>query len=281
MKRENMFKRIVATVLTTAMVVGSAVFAPEFSTTAHAATFEQGTFTLVADAESGASAPAIYTMPTKVQYNSQEKKPYPKDQYGYFKFTLSEDAWVYFAMSTSMHNEDDIDITTKIYGDESLSNQVAEIEYKYYRDVKSGNATAFLKKGTYYGCVHAELAALFGYFEGNVNVTGFGVPIKNCFKIKQKKKKKKTVVTIDNPLGEYSKYMQCINKGVGKQSLYKDLIWLDEGKWHGNKKTKVLDCNENDQFTFTVKKKTQKYTVMLEDINGKRYQKTFTVKVKK
>ena len=280
MKKENMFKRIVSTVLATALVVGSAAFAPEFTTTAHAATFEQGNLTVVADAEEGKNTPAIYTMPTKVQYRSSEKKPYPKDQKGYFNFTLAEDTWVYFKLSTSDHGEDDISATLKIFGDESLSNLVAEVKYTYY-DSKSTNASAFLKKGTYYGYVYAEFEAMFGYFEGNVNVIGFGVPIKNCFNIKQKKKKNKTVVTINNALGEYSKYMQCINKGVGKQSLYNSRIWLDEGQWHGDKKTKVLECNERDQFTFTVKKKTQKYTVMLEDVNGQRYQKTFKVKVKK
>ena len=280
MKKENMFKRIVSTVLATAMVVGSVAFAPEFSTTAHAATFQQGNLTVVADAEDGKNTPAIFSMPTKVQKDSREKKPYPFDQKGYFQFTLAQDTWVYFALSTSDHGEDDVSATTKIYGDPNLSNLVAEVKYTYF-DGESTNASAFLKKGTYYGYLYAEFGPMFGYFEGNVNVIGFGIPIKNCFQIKQKKKKKKTVVTINNPLGEYSKYMQCINKGVGKQSLYKNRIWLDEGRWCGDKRTKVLECNDNDQFSFTVKKKTQKYTVMLEDMNGNRYQKTFTVKVKK
>ncbi|WP_155834025.1 hypothetical protein [Butyrivibrio sp. VCD2006] len=280
MEKENLFKRIVSTVLATALIVGSAAFTPEFATEAHAEAFTPCNISMVANAENGNNTPGIFTMPTKVQHESRENKPYPKDQKGYFKFTLAEDSWVYFALSTSDHGEDDINVTTKLYGDENMSNQIAEVKYTYYNS-KSTNASAFLKKGTYYGYVYAEFGALFGYFEGNVNVIGFGVPLKNCFNITQKKKKNKTIVKIDNALGQYSKYMQCIPKGVGSQSLYNDRIWKDSGRWWGDKKTKVLECNENNQYTFTVKKKSKKYTVMLEDMNGNRWQKTFKVKVKK
>ncbi|SEL89235.1 hypothetical protein SAMN04487770_12012 [Butyrivibrio sp. ob235] len=279
MKKENLFKRIVATVLTTAMVVGAAVVSPAFGTDVHAENFTETTLQLFANAEDGASAPALFTMPCKLEEEGENERGYAKEAKGYFKFTLAQDAWVYFTSSTSSdRDKQSLSSRTKIYGDPNFSNQVAEFEDPYFTDAK--NDTAFLKKGTYYGYVYAHCDN-WDYFEGNVNVIGYGVPIASCFQIKQKKKHKKTIVTINNALGRFSKYMQCVPKGVGSQSLYNDRVWKDEGKWHGDDKTKVLDCNENDQFTFTVKKKSKKYTVMLEDINGKRYQKTFKVKVKK
>ncbi len=41
-----------------------------------------------------------------------------------------------------------------------------------------------------------------------------------------------------------------------------------------------MEANSAGKYTFTAKK-SGKYTVMIEDVNGNRYQRVFNVKVKK
>ena len=70
---------------------------------------------------------------------------------------------------------------------------------------------------------------------------------------------------------------------MGKSFLNKTNIWKSVksyGIYDGDKKTKILTVNSNDQYTFKAKK-TGKYTIMVEDNEGNRYQKVFKIKVKK
>ena len=277
MKKENIFKRIVSTVLATAMVVGSVALAPEFAQTAHATNIVQGNMPVVSNAEDGKNVPSVFTQSVRL---GEKSSNLPHDTKGYFKFVLGEDSWVHFTGSYSLCNNDGAGTIVKIFGDEAFSNEVLDYGWGYWQTEEEDSA--FLKKGVYYGYVYTSHEN-YKTFEGNVNVTAFAIPLSKVFKLNKKMKKGKTVVTINDTLGEYAKSVQYINRSVGKSFLNKTNIWKSVksyGIYDGDKKTKILTVNGNDQYTFKAKK-TGKYTIMVEDNQGNRYQKVFKIKVKK
>lgn len=166
-----------------------------------------------------------------------------------------------------------------IYGDPQFSNKILEVNMGYWRSHPEDYN--FIKKGTYYGYVYTEHEN-YDSFNGNVNVVGYAIPVSKIFKTKMKKKKGKTIVTLEDTLGTYAKGVQYINKVVSKANLEGSNVWkIKAFNWiGGDKRTKMLGANSAGKYQFKAKK-TSKYTVMVEDTKGHRYQKSFKVKVKK
>ncbi len=275
MKRETkIFNKIAAILLTMAMAFGTFVM-PDFTQTASA----EGAPALpvVSNVDEGANVGAVYSQRLDLGKESLGKA---HDAKGYFSFVLNSDSWVHFTGSYSLCENDGVGTDVKIYSDPNYSNSAIEYGFGYYR-YGDKEEYKFLKKGTYYGYAYTEHEN-YDSFTGNVNIVGYAIPVSTIFKAKMKKKKGKTVVTINDALGKYGRGMQYINKSVGKNSINNNSIWkiMAFGKWlGGSKKTKVMNVNANEQLTFKAKK-SGKYTLMVEDTAGNRYSKIIKVKVK-
>lgn len=275
-KRTNVLTRVAAIVLAAAMAFGGGLAVPEFSQTVHAENIVEGTLPVVSTVDEGASVAAVYTQHLNI---STRIKGLPKDAKGYFKFTLAQDSWVHVTGNYSLCNCDGAGTDIYIYSDPQFSHKAFEVKFGYWRsDEEDYN---FVKKGTYYGYVYTEHEN-YDSFNGNVNVVAYAIPISKIFNIKQKKKKGKTIVSMEDTLGQYAKGVQYINKSVSKSNLMGSNVWkIKAFNWiGGDKKAKMMEANTNGVYQFKAKK-THKYTVMIEDTKGNRYQKAFKVKVKK
>ncbi|MBE5843469.1 MAG: hypothetical protein E7302_04705 [Butyrivibrio sp.] len=278
--RKGLLKRVVAIALAAAMTFGGELVAPQFAQTAHAMEIVEGVLPVVNSADEGASVSAVFTQQIKLDDYKNDGSDVAK---GYFKFNVNQDSWVHFAGSYAFSVDVCVGSDVTIYSDPSFSNKVLDYQFGYGYWRKKKETAAFLKKGTYYGYV-CTVHENHPVFDGNMNIVAYAVPVSKIVNPKMSKKKGKTIVTFADSLGSYTNGVQYINKSVAKSQLGRDQsTWRKKvfSSWiGGDKKTKMMKTNSAGKYTFTAKK-AGKYTAMIEDIYGNRYQRTFKVKVKK
>ena len=144
----------------------------------------------------------------------------------YFKFTLAEDAWVYLGTGLSLNNHEGITVKVKLYSDASFSKEAGSYDYGYWTTKSDNEFTDVLKAGTYYGHIQVNHAN-FGDFDGNINLKGVAVPLKNLIKTDYKvsKNKSKATVTVSTGLGELFNFAQYRSGKVGSDGDKNATYW--------------------------------------------------------
>lgn len=187
----------------------------------------------------------------------------------YFKFTLEEDSWVYLGGSLSLNNHDGITVKVKLYSDAAFSKVAGAYEWGYYTSKKDNELTAVLKAGTYYGHIQMNHAN-YDDFDGNVNIIGAAVPLKDVIKLNYKvnKNKNKAAVTVTTGLGSFFDYAQYRKGKVGTDAVKNLEYWgfVNSFGWigSGDRKAVQIKLNDGNAAKFTVKNNGY-YTVRFTD----------------
>ena len=187
----------------------------------------------------------------------------------YFKFTIAEDAWVYLGTGLSLNNHEGITVKVKLYSDASFSKEVGSYDYGYWTTKSNNEFTDVLKAGTYYGHIQTNHAN-YGDFEGNINLKGVAIPLKNLIKTDYKvsKDKSKATVTVSTGLGELFNFAQFRNGKIGSDADKNATYWGRRNSFgwinSGDRKAVEIKLNDNNTMKFDVKKNGY-YTVRVTD----------------
>ena len=187
----------------------------------------------------------------------------------YFKFTLAEDAWVYLGTGLSLNNHEGITVKVKLYSDAAFSKETGYFDYGYWTTKSDNEFTGVLKAGTYYGHIQTNHAN-FGDFDGNINLKGVAIPLKNLIKTDYKvsKDKSKATVTVSTGLGELFNFAQFRNGKIGSDADKNATYWgcRNSFGWisSGDRKAVEIKLNDNNTMKFDVKKNGY-YTVRVTD----------------
>ena len=187
----------------------------------------------------------------------------------YFKFTLAEDAWVYLGSGLSLNNHDGVTVKVKLYSDAAFSKETGSYDYGYWTTKSNNEFTDVLKAGTYYGHIQTNHAN-YGDFEGNINLKGVAIPLKNLIKTDYKvsKDKSKATVTVSTGLGELFNFAQYRNGKIGSDADKNAAYWgyRNSFSWisSGDRKAVEIKLNDNNTMKFDVKKNGY-YTVRVTD----------------
>ena len=144
----------------------------------------------------------------------------------YFKFTIAEDAWVYLGTGLSLNNHEGVTVKIKLYSDAAFSKEAGSYDYGYWTSKSDNEFTDVLKAGTYYGHIQTNHAN-YGDFEGNINLKGVAIPLKNLIKTDYKvsKDKSKATVTVSTGLGELFNFAQFRNGKIGSDADKNATYW--------------------------------------------------------
>ena len=187
----------------------------------------------------------------------------------YFKFTLAEDAWVYLGTGLSLNNHEGITVKVKLYSDAAFSKETGYFDYGYWTTKSDNEFTGVLKAGTYYGHIQTNHAN-FGDFDGNINLKGVAIPLKNVIKTDYKvsKDKSKATVTVSTGLGELFNFAQFRNGKIGSDADKNATYWGRRNSFgwisSGDRKAVEIKLNDNNTMKFDVKKNGY-YTVRVTD----------------
>ena len=187
----------------------------------------------------------------------------------YFKFTLAEDAWVYLGTGLSLNNHEGITVKVKLYSDAAFSKEVGYFEYGYWTSKANNEFTDVLKAGTYYGHLQVNHAN-YGDFDGNINLKGVALPLKNLIKTDYRvsKNKSKATVTVSTGLGELFNFAQFRSGKVGNDADKNATYWGRRNSYgwinSGDRKAVEIKLNDNNTMKFDVKKNGY-YTVRVTD----------------
>ena len=187
----------------------------------------------------------------------------------YFKFTINEDSWVFLGSNFSLNNHDGLSVKYALYADAAFSKKVGTFEAGYWKDTSKQQLTAILKKGTYYVSILSKHEN-FGDFDGNINVVGIAVPVKNIVKTSYQlsKDKKSATVTFSTAMGNFFKYAQYRPGKVGRDAEKNDNYWgyLNSFGWipSTDNKTIQLKLNADNTVKFKVKRNGY-YTIRVTD----------------
>lgn len=187
----------------------------------------------------------------------------------YFKFTLAEDAWVYLGTGLSLNNHEGVTVKVKLYSDAAFSKEIGSYDYGYWTTKSNNEFTDILKAGTYYGHMQVNHAN-FGDFDGNINLKGVAIPLKNVIKTDYKvsKNKSKATVTVSSGLGELFNFAQYRSGKVGGDGDKNATYWGHRNSFgwisSGDRKAVEIKLNDNNTMKFDVKKNGY-YTVRVTD----------------
>ena len=187
----------------------------------------------------------------------------------YFKFTLAEDAWVYLGTGLSLNNHEGITVKVKLYSDAAFSKETGYFDYGDWTTKSNNEFTDVLKAGTYYGHIQTNHAN-YGDFEGNINLKGVAIPLKNVIKTDYKvsKNKSKATVTVSTGLGELFNFAQYRSGKVGNDADKNATYWGRRNSYgwlnSGDRKAVEIKLNDNNTMKFDVKKNGY-YTVRVTD----------------
>lgn len=187
----------------------------------------------------------------------------------YFKFTIAEDAWVYLGTGLSLNNHEGVTVKIKLYSDAAFSKEAGSYDYGYWTSKSDNEFTDVLKAGTYYGHIQTNHAN-YGDFEGNINLKGVAIPLKNLIKTDYKvsKDKSKATVTVSTGLGELFNFAQFRNGKIGSDADKNATYWGRRNSFgwinSGDRKAVEIKLNDNNTMKFDVKKNGY-YTVRVTD----------------
>ena len=187
----------------------------------------------------------------------------------YFKFTIAEDAWVYLGTGLSLNNHEGVTVKIKLYSDAAFSKETGSYDYGYWTSKSDNEFTDVLKAGTYYGHIQTNHAN-YGDFEGNINLKGVAIPLKNLIKTDYKvsKDKNKATVTVSTGLGELFNFAQFRNGKIGSDADKNATYWGRRNSFgwinSGDRKAVEIKLNDNNTMKFDVKKNGY-YTVRVTD----------------
>ena len=187
----------------------------------------------------------------------------------YFKFTIAEDAWVYLGTGLSLNNHEGVTVKIKLYSDAAFSKETGSYDYGYWTSKSDNEFTDVLKAGTYYGHIQVNHAN-FGDFDGNINLKGVAIPLKNLIKTDYKvsKDKSKATVTVSTGLGELFNFAQYRNGKIGSDADKNATYWGRRNSFgwisSGDRKAVEIKLNDNNTMKFDVKKNGY-YTVRVTD----------------
>ncbi len=257
-------------------IVALFIYEPKAATVS-AQGFEQITVQAVNDADSINSLSPVYTTSVTLGKNANLSK----EDNRYLTFNLSTDSWVYFTGNYSYESVKGTGTDIWVYSDAGMTKKVLECGIGMWRF--DNEAYNFLKKGTYYIRLRTTLEN-YDEVTSTMNILAESIPVSKLINIKKKVKSGKTVVTFKNALGSYAKAAQYQKGKVKPKYNNSKKHWKyyihSANIWTRNpKKANLLKDKGNRKYTFTVKN-TGKYTVLIEDLEGNRYSKTFKIKVK-
>ena len=187
----------------------------------------------------------------------------------YFKFTIAEDAWVYLGTGLSLNNHEGVTVKIKLYSDAAFSKETGSYDYGYWTSKSDNEFTDVLKAGTYYGHIQTNHAN-YGDFEGNINLKGVAIPLKNLIKTDYKvsKDKSKATVTVSTGLGELFNFAQYRSGKIGGDADKNATYWGHRNSFgwisSGDRKAVEIKLNDNNTMKFDVKKNGY-YTVRVTD----------------
>ena len=187
----------------------------------------------------------------------------------YFKFTIAEDAWVYLGTGLSLNNHEGVTVKIKLYSDAAFSKEAGSYDYGYWTSKSNNEFTDVLKAGTYYGHIQTNHAN-YGDFEGNINLKGVAIPLKNLIKTDYKvsKDKSKATVTVSTGLGELFNFAQYRSGKIGSDADKNATYWGRRNSFgwlnSGDRKAVEIKLNDNNTMKFDVKKNGY-YTVRVTD----------------
>ena len=187
----------------------------------------------------------------------------------YFKFTIAEDAWVYLGTGLSLNNHEGVTVKIKLYSDAAFYKEAGSYDYGYWTSKSDNEFTDVLKAGTYYGHIQTNHAN-YGDFEGNINLKGVAIPLKNLIKTDYKvsKDKSKATVTVSTGLGELFNFAQFRNGKIGSDADKNATYWGRRNSFgwinSGDRKAVEIKLNDNNTMKFDVKKNGY-YTVRVTD----------------
>lgn len=198
-----------------------------------------------------------------------------------FIMQLKQDSWVNFGGSVTGNEFDFVGADITIYSNSSYTSKIGEYGLGFFRYKKE--YSNFLNKGTYYVEVSVDPAYVTFSgtdYTGKVNITTYAIPLTKVFNVKTtvSKTKNNATVTIQNPLGNYTRFVQYRAGAVALSRANDKTLWksrITDG-YYTNADGAALVNETSDGYSFKVTKNGS-YTVLLEDINGSRYSKTFKV----
>lgn len=187
----------------------------------------------------------------------------------YFKFNVEEDSWVFLGSSFSLNNHAGISVKYALYSDAAFSKKVGTFEAGYWKNTSKQQLTAILKKGTYYVNILSKHEN-FDNFDGNINVVGVAVPVKNIVKTSYKlaKDKKSATISFSTAMGDFFKYAQYREGKVGMDAIKNANYWgyLNSFGWINSTDRNSTQLILNDDNTIKLKvKKNGYYTLRVTD----------------
>lgn len=205
----------------------------------------------------------------------QENEGY--QEFRYLSFDIPEDSWVYMGGGFSLNNHDGASVHADIYGSRAYTKKTGGFGWGYYEYDKT--FCGFMKKGSY--CIELKAKqANYGDYTGNIDLYAARIPVSDVFHITQKlsKNKKSVRVTLDNRLADYMNYVQYKRGRIGSSRIKSQNAWIYKSSgFFLNIDAATLLKNHDDRYSFTVKK-NGKYTILITDTAGSRYQKVISVR---